>query len=270
MVTTAIVTAPCDGCSSPAAAPRMRGDRGRGRVLIGAARVPHRTVGPDHRSARGAATSTRAAGPRRRGGPAGGCRPRSVAGPPAAVQPAAGRRRPSGRRPVAPGALGAVGQLGPELQDGLGVDLADPALGHTEDVADLGQGQTFVVVEREDRLLPFAHLADGLDEGLLGLLDLEGVHRAGRGVGEGVTRAWSGRSGRPHGTPRRGRPPPRTRSCGGWSGTPSSVISRSAATSASVGVRCRVRLELGVRLLDGPGLGPHRPGHPVDGARARR
>ena len=41
-------------------------------------------------------------------------------------------------------------------------------------------------------------------------------------------------------------------------------MSSSAATSASVGVRRSVASKLGVGLLDGPGLCPHRARHPVD------
>ena len=40
-----------------------------------------------------------------------------------------------------------------QLQDRPGVDLADPALGDAEHLADLGQGQAFVVVKGEDDLL---------------------------------------------------------------------------------------------------------------------
>src|SRR5438128_873233 len=45
-----------------------------------------------------------------------------------------------------------VRQTGPQLQDRLGMDLADPALGDAEHLADLGQRQTFVVVERQHDL----------------------------------------------------------------------------------------------------------------------
>ena len=38
-----------------------------------------------------------------------------------------------------------------ELGDCLAVDLADPALGHTEHLADLCQGEPVVVVEAHDR-----------------------------------------------------------------------------------------------------------------------
>ena len=51
-----------------------------------------------------------------------------------------------------------------ELQHGLGVDLADPALGDAEHLADLGQGQGLEVVQREHDLLPLGHLLDGLAE----------------------------------------------------------------------------------------------------------
>ena len=73
-----------------------------------------------------------------------------------------------------------------QLQDGLGVDLAHAALGHPEDLADLRQRETFVVVQRQHRPLALAELHDGLGQDLLGLLVLEQRHRAGRGVGDGV------------------------------------------------------------------------------------
>src|ERR1700722_7148565 len=78
------------------------------------------------------------------------------------------------------GAVGtAVAQSCSELQYCLGVDLAHTALGHAEDLADLGQGQAFVVVERQDGALALTQLHDGLAEDLFGLLVLE--HRHGPG-----------------------------------------------------------------------------------------
>ena len=142
-------------------------------------------------------------------------------------------------------ALGPVGQLGPELQHGLGVDLAHPALGDPQDVADLGQGQAFVVVEGEHGLLPLGHLADGLDQRLLGLLDLEGVHRAGGAVREGLPEGRPVRAVAATGRPRRGPPRPTNEILRKAVWNSASVISRSAATSASVGVRCRVASSLG-------------------------
>src|SRR3954453_7850503 len=50
-----------------------------------------------------------------------------------------------------------------QLEHGLGVDLAHPALGHAEDLADLGQRQAFVVVEREHDLLALGHPIDRLE-----------------------------------------------------------------------------------------------------------
>jgi murein DD-endopeptidase MepM/ murein hydrolase activator NlpD len=47
-----------------------------------------------------------------------------------------------------------------QLQDSLGVHLTDAALGHTEHLTDLGQGQALVVVQRHDDLLA---LGQGVD-----------------------------------------------------------------------------------------------------------
>src|SRR3712207_7530739 len=46
---------------------------------------------------------------------------------------------------------------------------ADPALGNTEDPADVGERQTFDVVERDDDLLPLGQLLDGTGQQLSGL-----------------------------------------------------------------------------------------------------
>ena len=46
----------------------------------------------------------------------------------------------------------------------------------------------------------------------------------------------------------------------------SGVTRISAASSSSVGLRCRVASSFDVRLLERPGLGPHRARHPVDRA----
>ena len=70
------------------------------------------------------------------------------------------------------------------------MDLADPALGDAEDLADLGEGQALVVVERDDGLLAFGQGVDGAGEqpaqfAVLG--DLDGV--VGAGVLQGVDQA---------------------------------------------------------------------------------
>src|SRR6202021_1027157 len=80
-----------------------------------------------------------------------------------------------------------VGESRPQLQDRLGVDLTHPALGHPEDLAYLCEGQTFVVVKREDRLLAITQLGDGLGEDLLGLLVLEDRDRSCGRVWDRVT-----------------------------------------------------------------------------------
>jgi hypothetical protein len=55
---------------------------------------------------------------------------------------------------------GLFSQLRAQLQDGLGVHLTDAALGHTEHLTDLGEGQAFVVVQRHHDLLA---LGQGVD-----------------------------------------------------------------------------------------------------------
>src|SRR5690606_3186231 len=47
-----------------------------------------------------------------------------------------------------------------QVQHRLGVDLRHPALGDAEHLADLGQGQSLVVVQREHELLALGQLAD--------------------------------------------------------------------------------------------------------------
>src|SRR3954464_8043472 len=61
---------------------------------------------------------------------------------------------------------GDVGELGPQVQHRLGVHLADPALGHAEDPADLGQGEPLEVVEADDDLLAVGELLDRAGEQL--------------------------------------------------------------------------------------------------------
>ena len=211
-----------------------------------------------------------------------GCSTRGGPVPGPAAQPAAlvddplgprgrGRRAPTGRLGAGRGGRlplpsGRSASLARELQHRLGVDLAHPGLGDTEDVADLCQGQTFVVVEGEHRLLTIAHLADRLDQRLFGLFDLEGVHRAGRCCRAGSPPGSTGRTGRRLGTPRPSATTPTKEIFRNAVWNSASVISRSAATSASVGVRCRVASSFDVRLLDGPGLGPNRSRDPVDRA----
>jgi hypothetical protein len=80
-----------------------------------------------------------------------------------------------------------LGELGPELEHRLRVHLADPRLGDAEHLADLGQGEALVVVERDDDLLPLGQLVDRLRQQELRLLRLEGADRVfGLGVLEGV------------------------------------------------------------------------------------
>jgi murein DD-endopeptidase MepM/ murein hydrolase activator NlpD len=55
---------------------------------------------------------------------------------------------------------GLFSQLRAQLQDGLGMHLTDTAFGHAEHLADLGEGQTFVVVQRHDDLLALGQRVD--------------------------------------------------------------------------------------------------------------
>lgn len=53
------------------------------------------------------------------------------------------------------------GQLAAELHDGLSVHLADARLGDSQHLADLGERQPFVVVQRDHDLLALRELVDG-------------------------------------------------------------------------------------------------------------
>jgi hypothetical protein len=67
------------------------------------------------------------------------------------------------------------------------VHLADAALGDAEHLADLGEGEALVVVERDDDLLALGQRVDRLGEQVLRLLGLERLDRVlGLGVLEGV------------------------------------------------------------------------------------
>src|SRR5262249_45935373 len=80
-----------------------------------------------------------------------------------------------------------LGQLAAQLEHGLGVHLADAALGHPEDLTDLGEREAFVVVERHDDLLPLGQRVDRTRKQVLRLLGLEDRNRVlGLGVFERV------------------------------------------------------------------------------------
>ncbi|MDQ1386196.1 MAG: hypothetical protein QOG65_3575, partial [Actinomycetota bacterium] len=64
-----------------------------------------------------------------------------------------------------------------QLEDRLGVDLADPALGDAEDIAYLVEGQALVVVEREHEALAVGHPVDRVGQDLTHLLGFEGLDR---------------------------------------------------------------------------------------------
>ncbi len=177
---------------------------------------------------------------------------------------AATPRGPSSAPSVGP-VGGAVAQAGPQLENGLGVDLAHPALGHAQDLADLRQGQTFVVVQRQDGPLPVTELHDGLGEDLLGLLVLEHRHRSGGGVGDGVAERGPlaavaahqehlVEGGHTHE--------------GDLAQDVLEVVLRHVELGRDLGVGGRPQqrgLERGVGLLHRACLGPDRAWHPVDG-----
>ncbi len=166
------------------------------------------------RRRRRASGSTR----RRRSAP-GPCarRGRGRSAPPCRPRTAGSGRRPAGRRAASSGArprrpleslarlhctdartrsgddsasAADVGQLRAQLEHRLGVDLADPALGDAEHVADLGEREPLVVVEGDHGLLALGQGVDGPGEQpaqlpVLGHLDrvvgggvLQGVHQA--------------------------------------------------------------------------------------------
>ena len=60
-----------------------------------------------------------------------------------------------------------------EVADGLGVQLADARLGHAEDLADLLERESLVVVQGDDGLLALGQPFDGLGEDVLDLDALE-------------------------------------------------------------------------------------------------
>src|SRR5579884_2322849 len=71
-----------------------------------------------------------------------------------------GTRRGPGRWRMCGRSVARVVELGAQLQDGLRVHLADPALGDAEHLPDLGQREAFVVVEGDDDLLPLRQRVD--------------------------------------------------------------------------------------------------------------
>ncbi len=159
--------------------------------------------------------------------------------------------------------LGTIRQLRSQLTQRLGVDLAHPALGDAQDLSDLGEGQAVVVVHHQNRALAVGHGGHGGHEGLLGLLGLEGVDRAPGTVGQRLTERGS-----------LGPVP-----------TSQHLVERHHAHRGDLAQRlvelpdahvqlgrhlgvvrrpAQGRFEVRHRLLDGPCLGPHRSGHPVD------
>jgi hypothetical protein len=68
------------------------------------------------------------------------------------------------------------------------------ALGHAEDVADLGQRQALVVVEREHEPPPFRDVVDRVGEEHLHLIDLERLDRIAQALAGGVAHHGLARS----------------------------------------------------------------------------
>src|SRR3954454_17886131 len=87
---------------------------------------------------------------------------------------------------------GDVGELGAQVEDSLGVQLTDTALGHAEDAADVGQRESLEVVEADHDLLPLGQLLDSAGEQLAGLPVLgHGLGIQCAGVLQGVAQAGS-------------------------------------------------------------------------------
>src|SRR3954470_22076700 len=87
---------------------------------------------------------------------------------------------------------GDVGELRAQVEDGLGVQLTDTALGHAEDAADVGQRESLEVVEADHDLLPLGQLLDGAGEQLARLPVLgHGLGIECAGVLQGVAQAGS-------------------------------------------------------------------------------
>src|SRR3954449_4999097 len=87
---------------------------------------------------------------------------------------------------------GDVSELRAQVEDGLGVQLTDAALGHAEDAADVGQRESLEVVEAHHDLLPLGQLLDGTGEQLAGLPVLgHGLGIECAGVLQGVAQAGS-------------------------------------------------------------------------------
>ena len=79
-----------------------------------------------------------------------------------------------------------VSQSLSQVEHGLGVDLAGAALGHPENLADLGKVQAFVVVQREHLALAFIQPLDGLRQLSPGLFKLDGLTGNGPAVLQSV------------------------------------------------------------------------------------
>ena len=80
----------------------------------------------------------------------------------------------------------AAEQAGAELEHGLAVDLADPALADAEDRADLGEGHRLVVVEAEHRAFALGQRQDRRAENATDLAGLDLGSGAELIVGDGV------------------------------------------------------------------------------------
>jgi hypothetical protein len=77
--------------------------------------------------------------------------------------------------------------LGPELENRLGVHLADPRPGDAQDLPDPGQGEALVAVEGDHDLLSLTKPVDRARQDALHLLGLEHGHRILGALSSGVS-----------------------------------------------------------------------------------
>ena len=147
------------------------------------------------------------------------------------------------------------------------MDLAHAALGDAEQLADLGERETLVVVEREHETLAVGHAVDRVGEEVLHLVDLERLDRVVLAVGDGVADRGRpltvGRAGREQVVERDETGERDLRERLGELALGPLELGRDLAVLRAAP---ELVLELGDRPLDGTRLRPHRARHPVDRA----
>ena len=153
-----------------------------------------------------------------------------------------------------------------KLKDALGVDLADAALGHAEHVADLGQRQALVVVEREHESFPLRDAVDRVGEEHLHLVDLERLDRIMETIGCWISDQRLARSLSSGGQDLVEGDEADERDLRERSRELTRAHSQFVGELGVVGRAPQLVLELRVRLLDGTRLGPDRSRDPVEGA----